>query len=254
MGLNNPCFGPGPCTYMYPMDPHHNVMWYQYIHGDRSTRLSNGTITDFILHSHQRIFDSAFLIKTNNDDVYAALESFRGHKRLPLILDCHHSGTTLATAKAHLLSRVKQKGGQVICEVTKPSLSFENDETGELQVYEKRAKLNCLNHPVELRVGDRLIVVAFNTVQKSQLTRRSNANAFGTFFAAYQHTIFRFTLTYDERNIEYAPPSYFYYADLGEDLDPNHFYPDKFITGTCSPQISYRMRQGWFTWFNWFWG
>lgn len=256
VSLNNPCFGPGQCSYMLPADPHHSVMWYQYIHGDRS-HLSNGTITDFVLHSHQNMVDSAFLIKSRDDNVFRALESFRAKKQLPLILDCHHRGIGLEDAKRELLSRVSEQGGQLVCEASKPLLQYLPRDNGDVQAHEKRVELRCKEGPVDLNVGDRLIVLAFNTVHKNLPESKDfkSQDAFSDFFATYQHTIFRFTLTYSDKNIQYTPPSYFYYADTGEDFDPERFHPDLLITGTCPRTIKFaKNRRGWtylFKAWNW---
>lgn len=257
IGLNSPCIGHGPCTYPYPMDPNNNAMWFQYVHGDRLSDLANGTMGNFVLHTHQTIFDSAFLIKTSNDDIFNAFERFRGKQRLPMILDCHDGGMDLEVAKAELLSIVNRHKGQVVCEATKPSLVFVEGGNGEIHAHDKRSKLNCLKEPVSLNQGDRLVALAFNTVHENKYTRQSKAfkeqNVFSDVYSVYQHTIFRFDLSYDT-DVAYAPPSFFAYAQNGMSYYEMLFFNANKITATCPSTVQFRMRSEWISFLSWLFG
>lgn len=133
-----------------------------------------------------------------------------------------------------------------MCEASKPSLLLDVDpSSGAVQTYDKRAQLNCLKDPVPLNVGDVLTVVAFNQIQRNNLTRKSSSflskAAYSRTFSAPQHTIFRFDLSYSEDELEYVPPGFFYYCDH---LPPNSTHEatlDNDIHTGCPDSIKYSM-------------
>lgn len=223
MGLINPCIGSGPCTYALPLDPHSNLLAYHYTHGEGQSLLSSGYMSNFMVHSHQTMMDSIFVFLSKDAAAYDAVNAFREDLSYPLILECLHDGQyDLESAKVEVFRRVHEAGAQLLCEATKPSLLLlqvdDDDEEGAVHAYDKRTQLNCRKGSVPLEVGDVLTVVAFNQIHpQTHLTRTSSnflaMTAFGRRFQTYQHTIFRFDLSYGNDEPEYIPPAYFRYCD-----------------------------------------
>lgn len=214
MGIINPCVNPGPCIYPLPLDPNSNMMAYHYVHGEGGSDLSSGYMSNFVLHTHQTLMDSAFLFLSTNDAAYQAVNAFREDRGWPVILECLRGGQyDLESAKQEIFSRIHNAGGRLVCEATKPSLEFRG-----AQAYDRQSQLNCLKDPVPLNVGDVLTVVAFNQIQNTNVTRKSSSflshAAYSRTFSAPQHTIFRFDLSYGSKEEEpaYAPPGFFKYC------------------------------------------
>lgn len=220
VGIANPCIGKGPCTYPIPLDLNSNFIAFNYTHGSLGSELSSGYMSNLIYHTHQTMADSVFIFKSSSDStVMNAVDSFRQGRDYPVILDCSSgSNNTLEAAKEELFRLISGAGGQLVCEMTKPSLLFSPDSRGMLQAYDKRAQLNCLKGQIPLNVGEVLTVLAFNERRPHKLTRGSRAFAeqepydLGS-FSTTQHTVFRFDLNYYEEP-DYAPPSYFLYTNV----------------------------------------
>jgi hypothetical protein len=240
-GMNNPCFGPGPCTYSVPLDPSSTVNWYTYTHGEKG-KLGHGWLSEFVIHSHQSIFDSSFVFKgPKGGHIGGALESLRRNRTLPIVIDCveDEGVQTLEKFKAKLLDVVGQVSqALLVCEANRPSLVF--DHRGF--PFDKSIDLNCIDR-VELNPGDELVMIGFNTVRPHNLTRGSKAwsnfSAFADFaFIAFQHSIFRGRFIQSkEGTSDVVAPAFWHYAEeLASPTDPQGFVHA--ITGTCPPSIS----------------
>ena len=245
IGINNQCIGKGPCTYPIPYDPNTNLLAYTYTHGEFGSDLSSGYISNFILHTHQTIMDSAFLFISPDDTVFQTIDSFRQGRDYPLILDCLHNESVqlydLEGAKQELFGRIFDAGGKLVCEATRPSVQMETDasSTNITHWYDRRARLNCQRDPVPLQVGDVLTVLAFNEIRPHNVTRSEacefrRTSPFEESFAVQQHSIFRFDLSHDaDREPEYVPPSYFFYALRGRVKKRKHEPLDSYMNTGC---------------------
>ena len=247
VGLNNQCIGEGPCTYAIPFDPNSNLLSYNYTHGDSGSKLSSGFMSNFILHTHQTLMDSAFLFLSSDNSVFEAIDSFRQDREYPLILDClDEEPYDIETAKKELFNKILDAGGKLVCEATRPSLHLQVDNAGIEHGYDKRARMNCLQGQVPLNVGDVLTVLAFNEIHPHNITRRSPAfleqNVFENGFAVNQHSVFRFELSYGNEEPAYVPPSYFYYSDGWEKEESNVTLDELLHTG-CPDSIRYGSSQ-----------
>mmetsp|Transcript_20667 Transcript_20667/g.45118 ORF Transcript_20667/g.45118 Transcript_20667/m.45118 type:complete len:592 (+) Transcript_20667:43-1818(+) len=207
--IGNPCFGSGPCIYTLPLDSSSSVMWFNYTH----TNMGPGTWKNFVLHTHQTIFDSMRVYKGSG--LNPKLEQFRKSRKLPIVLECQDM--QLDETKAELFNLLDSDDtAEIVCEVTKPSLIFDcvNNNT-DCHAYDKNARLQCKEN-IRLLPNETLTLVAFNHVRKkkgivhgSEAFRRTNP--FSHLFASYQHTILRGDFITDE-GYNYSSPSYYYYA------------------------------------------
>lgn len=110
MGLNNPCVGPGPCTYQIPWDPNSSIMAYHYVHGNDGSDLSSGFMSNFVLHMHQTLMDAAFLFLSADEAAYEAVNKFREDRGFPVI-PRRASMTWKVQRKRYLQECKKQEGG-----------------------------------------------------------------------------------------------------------------------------------------------
>jgi hypothetical protein len=223
-GLNNPCWGEGPCTYDVPLDPSSTINWYSYTHN--TSRLGPGWLTGpFVVHMHQSIADSGFVFVGRGLSAALDAEVRRG-RNLPLVLECAGGGargalggsaragpSSLAEAKQTLARLVEGLPRvRLLCETTRPGLVF---DAARGIAMDKSNELNCLDR-VRLDEGEEITVVAFTAVRPHNLTRGSEAHEKMSVFArgrfvAFQHAIFRGVFLTDAA-WPYKPPAFWYYA------------------------------------------
>lgn len=248
MGIINPCVGRGPCTYQMPLDPNSNMLAYHYVHGEGGSDLSSGFMSNFVMHTHQTLMDSAFLFLSKDDAAYKAVDAFRGDSRFPVILECLNGGQyDLESAKEEIFARVEKAGGRLVCEANKPTLALDMDpSSGAVHAYDKRPQLNCLKDPVPLNVGDVLTVVAFNQIlPNNNISRKSSSLlsslAYSRTFSAPQHTIFRFDLTYGDEEPDYAPWGFWRYCDKIDNGEIHEQTMDIDLNTGCPDSITYNI-------------
>lgn len=223
---------------MFPLEPHTNLMYYNYT----NTLLGDGTMDNFIMHTHMTTVDSIYVYKGRA--VYGALEEYRRKRNgaLPFIFECHDidpqkgKESVLRLVEGEELDslidgRLKVDVGldesKLVCEATKPALKLECE--GSLCTYrDKRISFNC-RQSVPLKAGESLVILAFNKVRNvstTPLTRTSSQedlavfSPFGMGYAVHQHSFFRADFTSatlssaKDWNISYAPPALFVYGDM----------------------------------------
>ena len=176
--IGNPIAGPGWSTYVYPLDPHLNLMYFQ------ATNLlfGSGVLNQFVLHTHMASFDSLYVVK--GKAAYGRLEAYRKAKgsTLPMILDCIEQDADVA--KNRILRQVLEEPGvELFCEIVKPSLVKSCTTSGTCTYRDKRADFNCKTD-VRLEKNDTIVVLAFNrprNVSNIPITRDSPVDDIGKF-------------------------------------------------------------------------
>mmetsp|Transcript_27409 Transcript_27409/g.33476 ORF Transcript_27409/g.33476 Transcript_27409/m.33476 type:complete len:280 (+) Transcript_27409:2-841(+) len=266
--MGNPALGRGWMTYLFPLDPHSNYMYYRY-----NNKLGPGKMTNFIMHTHMSFVDSVYVFKDKLGRVYNSLEKYRTTLKnattMPYIFECH--GETMEEGKSEIIGVALDAGAELICEATKPSMQLycDGSDSNITCIYrDKRFDLNCRKE-TRFERDESIIVVAFNRVRNTStvnLTRQSPLNAlaytssFGEGYVGHQHTFFRADFVSDlamndklkvstgdaktdARIGAYAPPAIFKYGTWPRDqYESNGFDVKKMkrrMLDNCATHLSY---------------
>ena len=176
MQIGSPPLGIGWNTYIMPMDPSSNVMFFNYT----NFFLGDGELSDFVMHTHMSYFDSIYVFK--GDKVYSKLNQLRiqWNSSLPIIFDCLPS--TKGNPKKTILKEVlRVPGASLVCEGARPSMQLFCKSEHDCMYRDKRIQFNCLDK-VRFGVNETLTVVAFNyirNVSTTPITRNSSQEALG---------------------------------------------------------------------------
>ena len=236
--------GQGPSTYAVPLDASSSMIYFNYTHDWRDDEhlpnsdprdeqlaagvrgvqgLGAGTLSNIVLHAHQTMFDALFIFKESNQSrkVFEAIDTLRPKDQyLPYIPECHK--TTLEEIKDRVTKlAMRQGGGELVCEVTKPGLVWTQTPSGSVDgahgedsaaappSYAYRDRLTDLHCRKNLRLepGDTLTFLSFTKSRPSSTlgpVRRgsSAARVAGIFerprFAQSEHTILRMDFVSDK--------------------------------------------------------
>ena len=241
MTLSNP-IGGGPGCYLIPLGASNLVYynWTNFLFGPGKMLFDN-----FVVHTHQTMFDSLWIFKGNG--VYAALEKWRqrtplatggNRKKLPpaeysrkhaspaawkgamLPYDVsNHAGQSLSHLQREILDAVTKDGkGELVCEVAKPGLECLDSGGPRLnntvKYFDRRAPLTCAGAAaggVRLEANEQLTVIAFNTVriQKGHHWKNTFRPDGGTKIPVlYQHSLMRFAFLRDDaKTLPPEPPN-----------------------------------------------